>query len=212
MNRVFDFLKKRGLWDRTLVIVSSDHGESLGEHNYFFEHGKFSYEPCLRVPLIARIPGCGVGTVEKPVPLLDIYPTILDFAGLGPARELEGMSMIDRLTNRAVDVKRLMFAQSGGPRNPVWTVRDETWKLIYVPSPKFRNVMTGSVYELYDLQNDPGETRNLYAPDDSVAMALRAELECWIESKNSPAASAGEVYESLDESTNDNLRALGYIE
>jgi arylsulfatase A-like enzyme len=212
VKRVFDFIAESGLERNTLVIVSSDHGESLGEHNYYFEHGKFSYEPCLRVPLIVRIPGLSPRRIDRPVPLLDVHPTILDYAGVRSAVHQEGLSLIEQLRSAGSHGDRVVFAESGGAKNPVWTVRDERWKLIYVPSPKFRNVMTGSLYELYDLVHDPLETVNIYAEGDSMATQLTAELDHWIETKNGGRNAEGRIYDVHDESTNENLRALGYIE
>src|SRR5215213_1120565 len=72
-------LEKRGLAGETLVVLTADHGESLGDHNYFFEHGRLPYEDCVRVPLILRGPGTGTPgrIVRSPVELIDVLPTLL---------------------------------------------------------------------------------------------------------------------------------------
>jgi|GEM_PF-1802020 len=214
LKRLFDFLETNDLMKTTMIVISSDHGESLGEHNYYFEHGKFSYDPCLRVPLIIRVPGGEPAVLRRSVALLDVFPTILDYAGLLPedSMDYEGLSLIDHQTSNEYNGNRRVFAQSGGPRNPVWAVRDGRWKLIYAPSSKFRNLMTGSLYELYDLQADPGETNNLYVPDDSLFVSLQRNLHHWIDTKNNIETSVERVFDASDESTNENLRALGYIE
>ncbi|HEY6321453.1 MAG TPA: sulfatase, partial [Thermoanaerobaculia bacterium] len=75
-------MRRRGLLGRTLTAFTSDHGESLGEHAYYFDHGRFGFQTCLRVPLILHYPGVLAARVDRqPVELLDLAPTLLEAAG-----------------------------------------------------------------------------------------------------------------------------------
>ncbi|MBV8203240.1 MAG: sulfatase [Acidobacteria bacterium] len=77
-------MQRRGLLGRTLTAFTADHGESLGEHAYYFDHGRFGFQTCLRVPLILHYPGVIAPRVDRqPVELLDLAPTLLEAAGVG---------------------------------------------------------------------------------------------------------------------------------
>jgi arylsulfatase A-like enzyme len=212
IQHLFAYLDQHDLWQTTMVILTSDHGESLGEHNYYFEHGKLSYDTTLRVPFIVRAPGCRVGTVDMPIALLDLHPTILEYAGLGAGREAEGESLLAMLHDGGAGGQRWVFAQAGGEREQSWAVRDNERKLIYVPSEKYRNLMKGALYELYDLRSDPGETLNLFAPGDTAALELKRELDQWVARQDGKTAQLRNQLDADDESTEENLKALGYIE
>ncbi|MBM3985236.1 MAG: sulfatase, partial [Planctomycetes bacterium] len=86
IGRVLDALAAAGRLDDTLVVVVSDHGEALGGHDYWFEHGFYAYEDTCRVPLLVRGPGLRRGTCEADVSLVDLAPTMLDLLGLPPLR------------------------------------------------------------------------------------------------------------------------------
>jgi arylsulfatase A-like enzyme/thioredoxin-like negative regulator of GroEL len=155
VRRLLEYLKWRGLEGRTLVVLTSDHGESLGEHGEK-THGFFLYDATLRVPLIVRLPGrIPAGRrVEEAATLADLSPTILDLLGLPPNPRSHGVALF---AAPAARLDRALWAQSDYPlRQYGWarlrSVRRGTWKYIDAPRP-----------ELYDLASDPGETRNLAA-------------------------------------------------
>src|SRR5262249_42822488 len=77
IGRLLDLLDSSGLRQSTLVLLTADHGESLGEHDYYFQHGWFPYEESLHVPLIVRFPGIAPRRVGGPVSLVDVLPTVL---------------------------------------------------------------------------------------------------------------------------------------
>lgn len=214
--RLFDYLDLHDLWPTTMVILTSDHGESLGEHNYYFEHGKLSYDTNLRVPLIIWYPGCRPTVVEEPVAILDLHPTILEYAGVNPGREYEGESLMPKLRGEEDDGCRPVFAQAGGEREQSWAIRTGMWKYIYVPSQKYRSLMKGTTYELYNLLDDPGETLNLFEPGDTLASRLKSDLDLWVSAQEAQMKKRDLPGESeLDteeESTRENLKALGYVQ
>jgi arylsulfatase A-like enzyme len=108
---------------------------------------------------------------------------------------------------------RYVFTESGYQMDYTLSVREGNWKLIHVPNPVDRSLMTGSEYELYDLESDPGETRNLVEERPQVVEGLKRVLkewsEPWIEAAYRNPGSAREI---LDEEVLERLRALGYIE
>ncbi len=213
LSKVFLYLAENGLLENTMVIISSDHGESLGDHNYYFEHGKFTYDSCLRVPLIVYVPGEEPAVISTPVALLDVHPTILDFAGLDENDPpMEGTSLLELIRREEGNGNGLVYSQSGSPNDPVWSVRDNRWKLIYAQSPRYRNVMTGSLYEFYDLWSDPAETVNIYDLEHPRVPELVEELHRWIETQPVREGSYGTTFDVTDELTRENLKALGYIE
>jgi arylsulfatase A-like enzyme len=205
-------LKERGLDGRTLVILTSDHGESLGEHNYFFEHGRFPYDGCLHVPLIVRLPGRRSGEVHSPVELIDLLPTVLDLTGLPSDPQAEGKSLRRALEGERTGGPRweYAFSESGYSRDYQRSITGERYKLIYVPDAADRKVMTGSEFELYDLQEDPGEIWNLVDERPEVAASLRERLARWIGEGGSGSAAPPAV--RLEPEAEKQLRSLGYIQ
>ncbi len=206
-------LERRGLADKTLVVVTADHGESLGDHNYFFEHGRFPYDSCVRVPLIVRGPGTGAPgrIVRSPVGLIDLAPTLLDLAGLPANPEAQGKSLRRLMNGERVGGSRWAFTytESGYAKDYQRSITSERYKLVSVPDPEDRKVMQGRDLELYDLQKDPGETRNVIDEQPKVAEAMKKQLDRWITESGAPSEAPAEV--TLDKQTEEELRSLGYL-
>jgi arylsulfatase A-like enzyme len=102
-------MRRRGLLERTLTVFTSDHGESLGEHNYYFDHGRFGFQTCLRVPLVFHYPGVLAPRVDRrPAELVDLAPTLLEAAGVAlPAGAWkQGRSLTSRLRGLAPEPPR----------------------------------------------------------------------------------------------------------
>jgi arylsulfatase A-like enzyme len=94
LGRLIDTLRAAGQLDRTAIVVTADHGESLGEHGET-THGLFAYESTLHVPMILSGPAIGPAVVEDRVGHVDLLPTLLDLVGVKPPEMLEGRSLID---------------------------------------------------------------------------------------------------------------------
>lgn len=200
VRRLLDFLKTRGLERNTLLVLTSDHGESLGEHGEE-THGLFIYDATLRVPLVMRLPGrLPAGRViDSPATLADLSPTILDLLRLPQNPTHQGSPLFARNT----PAERTLWAQSDYPeRQYGWarlrSVRQRRWKYIEAPRP-----------ELYDLEADPGERREVGAAFPAETRAFQAlvrrqedELQ-----KARPPVSAQEP----DAETRARLAALGYV-
>lgn len=176
-------LKKRGLWDRTVVVVTADHGELLGEQG-LLGHTEGLYEPILRVPMFVRDPArprSAGSRIRALVERIDLPPTVLDVAGVeDPKLELQGRSLRPLLSDPGAPWRRYSYASS--KRNldvsADWTIderalRDERWKLIWS--------LAEDRWRLYDLQDDPREERDLASQRADVvarlAFALQVEAE-----------------------------------
>ncbi len=215
IGRLMTTVRAIGLWEDLLIIFTSDHGESLGEHNYYFEHGRLPYDACAKVPLIfsgGKIKQPGV-RVEEPVAILDLFPTILDYAGLNTIGEEAGITLQPLIEMDTRDLKRnFVFMESGYEMNYQRSIRDTKWKLIYVPEVRIQKIMTGSEYELYDLTSDPGETVNLIDEEQEIAEVMKVELFRWLsETSSMGEAKTGGSTVTVDEETEAHLKALGYV-
>ena len=184
IGRLLDALRASGELERTIVVVTADHGENLGEHRDWFEHGRDAYETTCRVPLVLRLPALladrpGPGVRDGSVSLVDLAPTLLDLLEL-PAL---GRGVSRRSLLAADDpLPHPVFAEKiDGERRPgavqAKAVRFGDWKLLrrYAFDEERLVVLSD---ELYDLAADPGETRNLAAdPPEAAPLArLQAEL------------------------------------
>lgn len=171
VGRLLSHLDNTGLAKNTLVIYTSDQGFFLGEHGLYDK--RLMYEPSLRMPLLARWPGViEAGRVEDRIVLnLDFAPTLLGTAGLEPTDRMQGRSMLPLLKGHSVDHWRqamlYRFYERAFGFGPIEGVRTERYKLIHW-------LYGDEAWELYDLEEDPEEMKNLHeAPD---AQGIRAEL------------------------------------
>ncbi|HSM13984.1 MAG TPA: sulfatase [Thermoanaerobaculia bacterium] len=222
IDRLLEALRVRGDYDRMLTVMTSDHGESLGEHNYWFDHGMFAYQTCLRVPLVVRYPGVLAPRQDPdPVELVDLAPTILDFAGrrLRDGRWMRGATLRPRMLGEASGAGTLAFAEAGYGSKGSWirTVVDGRWSLHALLDRADRIRVGGdekAEVALFDLVADPGETVNVAADHPEVVERLRSALEAWEAETPLPmdrdADECGEG-RAVEDNTEAQLRALGYL-
>lgn len=205
VGRVFDYLDARGLADNTIVIVTADHGEGLGEHGEE-THGFFVYESAMRVPLIIRAPGRGLTPrrVAQPVRSVDIMPTVLDLIGAPAPQSVAGVSLVPLMSGEARELALDGYGEAMYPLHhygwsELTTLRSDRYKLIDAPRP-----------ELYDLERDPHEQSNLFEERRSVADAMLRQLR---DRKREMEAAAPEApaNEDVDPETRARLAALGYV-
>lgn len=170
VGRILDALDEQGLTETTRIVYVSDHGDNMGERKLW---GKSNlYEEAAGIPAIVAGPGIPVGRVcATPTTLVDIYPTVLDNAGLRmPDAALPGRSMIE-MANRADDDTRVGFSEyhAAGAVSGAFMIRKGRWKYIYY---------VGFRPSLYDLEEDPGETVDLagQAKHADLMASLEADL------------------------------------
>ncbi len=204
LGRVLDQLARRGWLDDTLVVLTSDHGESLDEHGES-THGLFVYDATTRIPLLMRHPGrLGQGrTVESLVSLVDVAPTILEVLGL-PRGDLPaaGRSLLPVLEGEEGEPPAV-FLETWAPRldygwSELTAIRDVRWKYIRAPRP-----------ELYDLQADPLELTDLAAVEPERVREYAGKLEA-LESSISSGDPTAER-QQLDPQVRKALESLGYL-
>ena len=163
------FLSQNGLLDKALVVFTSDHGESLGEHGES-THGYFIYQSTLRVPLIFRWPNGSkefLARVDEPASLLDVAPTLMQFAGFPKPTEFQGRSLLGSAKSNPPALAPEIYSESLYAKNhfgcgALQSLRLGRYKYIEAPKP-----------ELYDLAVDTGERQNLYALKKSLALSLK---------------------------------------
>jgi len=210
-----------------LVVLTSDHGESLGEHGYHFAHGEYLYQTTLRVPFLLSLPGripAGL-RVDALAENVDIAPTVVALLGLSRMQAVDGRPLFVPSTvanpgHSPVWVpapgRSIVFAESDyqlihpenrryyipGPSGRWSSAFDGRFKLIHIPRPG------GDILELYDLASDPGETRNLEGAgaDPEVHRRLQQELQRFVDYD----AGAVGAPRTIDEEEKRRLKSLGY--
>ncbi len=164
--RLIDHLQAQGRWDRTLLIVTADHGEAFYEHDVSMHASKI-YDEVMKVPLLLRAPGLAPGADGRPAQLIDIPPTILDLLKLPPHPGYQGLSLVadPAPTTRS----RFMVAQS--PLATQYGIERGGWKLIEDAEAR--------LYRLFDLRRDPGEKDDRTLAEPGVFQDLRWRLSAW---------------------------------
>lgn len=168
VGQILGALQASGLEDSTTVVYTADHGDNLGARGLW---GKSTlYEESARVPMIVAGPGITPGVCETPVDLLDLYPTILESAGLDPAPEMAGRpgQSLRHLAAAPAQPERIILSEyhAAGSNTAAFMLRRGRYKLIHY---------VRHAPELFDLQTDPEELQDL--ADDPAHAAVRQELE-----------------------------------
>ncbi len=217
-------LRRRGLLDRCLLVVFSDHGEEMLEHGGVL-HGQSLYAELTRVPMLWRLPGGerGGSRVAESVSLVDVAPTLFDLVGRASGEPaFTGRSFADRLLGAgsaeaeapaavtSVRVERGYDYPTDPPRGDLNLAAVEgSWKAIWDAD--------NDRLELYDLAADPAELHDRSADEPERAARLGAVLRSWLAARPSLATPPGEdgapsVHQALDDEDLERLRALGYID
>ena len=204
MGAFLDDLKRRGLYERSLVVLLSDHGEGLGDHGED-EHGVFLYREAIQVPLLVKLPSTKGGEkpplagsrVATPVQLLDVLPTIATTVGVPGFFPAPGTLSLVRLAAGEPAPPRRLLAETFFPRirfgwSELRSLTDGKWHYIEAPRPEF-----------YDLETDPGERKNAAAEKPGPLREMKAELE----KRASPFVAPAPVGEEEARK----LASLGYV-
>jgi arylsulfatase A-like enzyme/Flp pilus assembly protein TadD len=210
VGRLLRFLKEKGIYRNTVIVLCGDHGESLGEHGEK-THGFFIYNATMHVPLIIRLPeNAAPHTVSDPVSLVDLMPTVLGAVGLEIPSPVQGRSLLaelrdDRTGRDRSDQtarERTLYGETFLPRIHFnWSELrgSENTKYHFIDAPR---------PELYDLAKDPGEVHNLFTEKKAVAEEMRAKLVSLIRDYSAGKEMAEKT--GLDPALMERLKALGY--
>jgi arylsulfatase A-like enzyme len=200
-------LKELDLYENSLLIITSDHGESFGRRN-FVGHIVSVYQDQIHVPLIIKYPNTNQSVlVQDFVSLVDLMPTILDVLEFSPPGNIDGRSLL----KHSADKSRPVIAESY-PGSWEWNLHPRFHRVeraIFSGPYKFV-LSTAGKRELYNLSNDPNEKTDLSGTDSETSRRLEAEINQWAksaESGDTEAASASK----LDTDTINRLKSLGYV-
>lgn len=240
IGSLLEEMRRRGMLGRTLTVFTADHGESLGDHGYYFDHGRFGFQTCLRVPLIVHYPGVLGPRVDRdPTELIDLAPTVLEAAGVGlrDGAWMQGRTLTPRLRGASEPPQPqpregepaaagplphpgLAFSEAGWETRNKWqkVVRDGRFKLILAQTrPEQRWIGgEGVQFTLYDLANDPGETKNVADRFPQDLERLKRELWRWERAPkfqvevDEQGGACGDQRQ-MDEETRKLLESLGYL-
>ena len=191
VGRFIDFLKRSGVYERAAIVLLSDHGEGLNDHGEQ-EHGIFLYREAIQVPLMVKLPknARAGSTVEQPVELIDVVPTIAEIAGVtfsGRGRSLLSTGAAQRSIYSETYYPRIHLGWS-----ELRSIIDGRHHYIEAPKP-----------ELYDLRSDAAEKRNVLSDDRRTYAALKRELSAYDVKLAQP--------ENVSSEDAAKLAALGYI-
>lgn len=192
------YLKERGIYDKAMIVILADHGEGLNDHREE-EHGIFLYREAIQVPLFVKLPRSKyAGTsVSAPAGLIDVFPTIL---------QQTATAMPARANDHAVSL--LSLRESGSPKRNIYS---ETfyprmhfgWSDLHSLTDGDHHLIRAPIPELYDLKNDPRETKNVMNEERRTYTAMRNAIEPFVREAAAPAP--------IDPDEAAKLAALGYI-
>jgi arylsulfatase A-like enzyme len=211
-------MKEIGIMDNALLVITADHGESLGEHQYYFEHGDFVYEPTVKVPLIFHWPGkiYSGQRISQNVRTIDILPTVFSLLGIeDPFDRREGKDLAPAILGKETIGTLPVYTESGecclypgyntrryiqGLRGHIWALREANWKLILSPT------KSEPVLELYNLAADPSETQNLAKKEPELTQKMAQRLSKWMKKGEN------HVIPPMSNKIKKRLRSLGYLQ
>jgi arylsulfatase A-like enzyme/Flp pilus assembly protein TadD len=206
VGRLIQFLKSKNLYANTLIILSGDHGEGLGEHGEQ-THGFFIYNSTLHVPLIVHLPAAPGGKkVDAPVSTADIMPTVLQALKVPVPKEVQGKDLLPLITAKMIDKHqdepRSLYSETFLPRlhfnwSELRGLQLDKYHFIDAPKP-----------ELYDLIRDPKELDNLFTQKKAVGEELKSKLDSLIRDYTPGQEMAEKT--SLDPALMERLKSLGY--
>lgn len=216
IGRILDFLERTGMTEDTLVVFTSDHGETFWEHDDLFTHGVYVYNTNIHIPLIFHCPGyIPPGRVSfGPLSTLDLGPTLCRLAGLTPPPGFQGTSFAELLRSdqETESPRRPVFseatmpwdAEEGAPRPNMLKAKcivKDSWKFIDFP-------IEGGRRELYNIADDPRERRNLYGLSEHMARIeeFSALLDQWAKTYRTMDREVA----PLSDEDQQKLKALGY--
>lgn len=213
IGRLLRALEERGVDESTLVVLTADHGEALGEHGYFWDHGDLLFEDQVRVPFMMRLPGTTGGErVPGPGRSADVMPTILGALGLATPEGIDGRDLSS--TRSAPEAFEGFFESNqcdreGHAKTGCWPLGYEgkSYALLSGNLKLIRHPTQDALhYRLFDIESDPAELNDLWSGPSGPGAQLRRRLDAWILTLE-PAPDAPE----MDHEILRKLQSLGYL-
>lgn len=203
-GKIINELKKLDLYDNSIIIVTADHGESLGENNYYFSHGEFLYDPSIKVPLIIKYPKSLIKDqkINEIVRSIDIMPTILDLVGI-KGYNTDGVSLNYYIgSNKKIDL--IAYSEVVEGEHKSLAIRTNEWKYI-------RNLDSS---ELYNLKKDFKELNNIAKEYPDKVNAFETQILNLIKLNKKELkdllSNNAEKTKSISEKEKEMIKALGY--
>jgi len=203
-------MKKLNVYKDTLIILSADHGESLGEHDYYFGHGWSLYDVLLKVPLIIVynriIPAHEI--IKKQISIINIMPTIFDILNIKENIKTRGHSALPLMSGKEKDYHNHAFSgRYFKTEEAMAAIRTDEWKLIHNLG---KEGIEDNSYELYNLKQDPGELNNILLHEKKKFQSLKQKLDRWAAEEVKPITSNVSV--PMDKLTEEMMKSLGYLQ
>jgi len=194
IQNILTTVRTLGLDENTLIVLDSDHGETLYDHDCYFDHHGL-YEPTLRVPMVFRLPGKVPAGLRSPAytTLMNCTPTILDLLGLKTKIKFDGRSLAPEMKGRRrVPDTEFYITECTWMRKHGW--RTPQWKLIHALEPDFH---FKPEIELYNLVEDPEEQHNLASKEKKVVALLEDRMQAWIAKREKETGRTNPMYTNL---------------
>jgi len=204
LAKFFQTLKSWKIYKRSLIIFTSDHGEALGEHQQWFQHGSSIHQEQVWVPLVVAGPGVKSARAAGIVETVDIAPTVIDILGLTPVQEMEGRSFIEQLENPARPTDGRWYGDLIAPGAVFSGYEKDGFKLIHSSQ---RNT-----YMLYDVRQDPEEKQNLYIKNRGQAGQMHRHLKKFIKTRKNLKARRPALSERQKRKEREAMKSLGYLD
>jgi arylsulfatase A-like enzyme len=210
LKRLFAAFDRMRLWKNSLVCFTADHGESLGENHYFFEHGWFPYTSCSHVPLLIWDPDRKPRRIGQSVALIDLAPTILRRLQIPIPQTFEGKPWGEPIPERPI------YIDSGeGQLNESNYIRSLwiwPYHFVYVPSPIYQRMMKKTLFELYNVEKDPYEKKNLVSMETARAAELQKLLLERVKSTHVIHPKRKREKPRYSQEDIEQMRSLGYVQ
>ncbi len=221
IKEIYKMLKNYKLLNNTWLIITADHGEGFWEHG-LYEHGNSLYNELLKIPLIIYPAG---GRNNKPREInhflsnIDIFPTMLDIAGINPPKDIHGKSLLGYLAGED-HAPGLLFSESPHSRIVhALSCQDDTYKLIYKAPEKINNIekvkediqKTEHYTELYNIKDDPNETDDIHSNERNIVEELGVKLIEHHINNYKMRKRLKQIEKELDKETIERLKSIGYL-
>ena len=198
LDRLLGKLEERGAREDTAVVVTADHGEAFGEHDRYGHH-PYNYDELVHVPLVFDVPGRDGREIDQQVSLIDVPPTLYDLTGIEPPEAVQGHSLDPLMAGEDREERVVICTSSGGD---MLATRTPEWKCLWDRA--------ADDVELYNLSEDPGESRDVSADNPETVERFTGRLEEHLDEALATDTELPDVEESED--VKQRLEDLGYVE